>query len=97
MSLQTDILLLPARCLRMVLVALFPLLFIGCGSDDNTTVVSAPVGACQVGLDIVVDGSDASPATRAARTPVGDYDPGIISISQATIFVSCSLLTTISI
>ena len=69
MSLQTDILLLPARCLRMVLVALFPLLFIGCGSDDNTTVVSAPVG-------IVVDGSDASPATRAARTPVGDYHPG---------------------
>ena len=76
MSLQTDILLLPARCLRMALVALFPLLFIGCGSDDNTTVVSAPVGTCQVGLDIVVDGSDASPATRAARTPVGDYLPG---------------------
>ncbi len=76
MSLQTDILLLPARCLRMVLVALFPLLFIGCGSDDNTTVVSAPVGTCQVGLDIVVDGSDASPATRAARTPEGGYHPG---------------------
>lgn len=76
MSLQIDILLLLTRCLRTALVALCPLLFIGCGSDDNTTVVGMPVGSYQLGFDIVVDGSDASPATRATRTPEGDYDPG---------------------
>lgn len=76
MSSPTNILSLLTRCLRAAAVALSPLLFISCGSDDNTPAVSSPVGTCQVGFDIVVDGADNPAATRATRTPEGEYAPG---------------------